>query len=1073
MREKLNFLRDEIVSELQLFRENNGNVTLGFFNSDELRHFVRDSYTMRCQRRSWDDSDFDNLFNIVKEELRAVTQITVGASKALTGHRPQTWLNKDRENIIGWEGNGLNTYRERYFEYLRRMERPERVLNETKSSSMNIVRKLGDPESTNPFYVKGMVIGSVQSGKTANFNAVINSAVDVGYKLIIVMSGIMEDLRKQTQERIIKEVIGPQIGGEYIGVGAINFFNTTNGDRVLRSITSEDFEFNRNRVDPLAFSLHEYNIIVCKKNVSVLQNILLWLSDFRNGQELLNVPLLIVDDECDNASLNNMGARGGRYASVINKEIRAILNLFSKKTYLGYTATPFANLLQYREQAFAENVLSFTVNNQPYEFSITGDLFPEDFIELLSPPSNYVGIKQFFETRNEKIRKIDQLVAPHLHLDDYYGAFPARVSRQDGSIPVRVDDFDMPSRSVKPTDPFPQFLPNSLKDAVKCFIITIALRKLRSETPGIMASNLYQPHHTMLIHVSRFSNWQNRTKKLLQEYYNELVNQITNAPFTDNVFDDLERVWTRYYHDIVHNILQYLPQGYVDPYMFPSDFISVRNYIPSAAENIEIMALNTTTKSTDNLDFRVKVAGNGVKSGKKYIAIGGNRLSRGFTLEGLTISYFIRGTENADTLMQMGRWFGYRPGYLDCCKLFTTRESIEKFDQSSLIIEDLEEKFEQMEKEGKTPREFNLWILNNPDIIKLTRGSFLRGLTTMSLSFADTVQQSTQFRMDRNKIISAAEAFRSIASTRTWSSDLPGYYTFDTDQTGLWEFLSIENSMINLNTLGLREFLNNCAESNKMTNWKIVVKRNRMGTGSGNVYSTDITGLPDSIVSSIRRGPKEASQRESLIQHNIFKARNSTIITAKDFSVTLSSSEITEAESAFRLMKTEKFRQEGLSEEEIIQKLNNISYPDRAYRSKMDDTTGILMIYLIDLEKVFESTENEIDNELIDYASQKDLLGLNVPLIGYALGFPCEIRGVDQNTYVVREVIKEPQDMNQQELLVKLIEKGFDPEVLETKTKDQLIALLQGKEEADEDADEFAADDDTDEFTTAVVPEEE
>ena len=214
---------------------------------------------------------------------------------------------------------------------------------------------VGDPSNSDPFFVRGMVVGSVQSGKTTNFNGVINSSVDMGYKLVIVLSGITEDLRSQTQERIETEVIGPKISGnKYLGVGEICRMEELNVE--VNCTTSRKSDFKK-EIAQGNTQIERYNILVVKKNVSVLKNILLWLNDFVDeNNPVLKEPLLIIDDEADNASLNNMGHKGKEYATQINKEIRAILALFHQKTYLGYTATPFANVLQFVCSYFAQGV---------------------------------------------------------------------------------------------------------------------------------------------------------------------------------------------------------------------------------------------------------------------------------------------------------------------------------------------------------------------------------------------------------------------------------------------------------------------------------------------------------------------------------------------------------------------------------------------------------------------------------------------------------------------------------------------------------------------------------------------
>ena len=382
--------------------------------------------------------------------------------------------------------------------------------------------------------------------KTGNFNAVINRSIDSGYGLVIVLSGIMEDLRSQTQKRIETDVIGEgrdvdtnTIGKK--GAGEIERFGKLGNSPVnqVKSITSPKSDFNRALLDN-DFSLNDVNVLVCKKNVSVLRNLIVWLHDcLDKNKERHNIPLLILDDEADNASLNNLGAKGRDYASKTNSQIRVLLGLFNIKTYLGYTATPFANVLQDRNSfSDKKHIEKYKFEGELFEkeLSRVNNIFPDDFIELLEPPSNYVGAKQIFETvtpiqnatdDNEKI----PLLAPAVY--DYIDDFPSRVYKDDPNTGIESftkDEWDerfgytghlnfdthseykKATRASKKDDLFPKKLPESLKDAIKCFFLALAIREYR--IPSMEKSELFQPHNTMLVHISRFTFWQKQNKGL-------------------------------------------------------------------------------------------------------------------------------------------------------------------------------------------------------------------------------------------------------------------------------------------------------------------------------------------------------------------------------------------------------------------------------------------------------------------------------------------------------------------------------------------------------------------------------
>jgi hypothetical protein len=1015
-REKIDLLKKLISSESKKFISENTSLTRSFFDDQKLKERIRKSFlAMELHFDDWgttSDADFNDFFNIALKEFKSTNPITVTESISLKKSKT-TWLTSDRQLKIGWGDEDLfNTYRDRYFEYLKRNGRSKNYIIENRKSSLSIIEKLADPYSEQEVLVKGLVVGSVQSGKTANFNGVINSAIDLGYRLIIVLSGITEDLREQTQKRIENDVIGDLIGlkgGSEIwrGVGAVTAFKVENKDVVVTSITSRSSDFTSKSFED-SFSLNSYNILVCKKNVSVLKNILISLSEKKGAQR--DIPFLIIDDEADNASLNNMGYKGKDYATKINMQIRSLLNMFSKRSYLGYTATPFANILQDRNEQ-SDKVYNTSKSGKTYQFNMIPNLFPDDFIELLYPPSNYIGIKQFFDTKQSNVIKIDSLIADPIN--DYLNSFPPRFVKETG---FPTFSKEKGTRSAKQDDDYPKVLPDSLKDAIKCFILTIAVRLSRK--PEMANSELYQPHHSMLIHISRFGIWQNTTKNKILEFLNGsdsevgILTQINNAKKGADILLEFERIWDKYYFYIMNNIKNLLPAGYEDDFITYRDFNKdVIRLLPEAIKNIEVKAINSITN--DKLHYPDKNDNN--FSEKKYIAIGGNRLSRGFTLEGLTINYFIRGTENADTLMQMGRWFGYRPGYLDCCKLFTTYDSIEKFNETSLIIEDLELKFEQLSRlPDRSPKDFTLWIRNNPDVIKLTRGNFLKNLKTLSLVFSDTVQQSTQFLLKKAMLIRSFDEFKNKVNNIAWENK-EGYYVYNTDQDGLLEFIDLPNVMNNLNILGLRGFLDSCKKTKKLNKWVIAIKK--IKTGEGQILLSKDSGLKFDINLITRRGPKEKeTSRKSLLEHNIFKARNSTIITPSDFSITLTEEEKSIVENSFRIDKKNEFIKKGISELDANDKAKEISIPDYVYRSAMDDSTGILIIYLMDLQKVFEVKDGVIDDELQLYRKENGFEDLNCPLIGYALGFPT-VKDVDGDEYTTQHVFdKSLNDMTIEEL---------------------------------------------------------
>ena len=237
----------------------------------ELADKIYSSLLIVAEHLNWphiDRGTFENYFEVIRKEVQSNHVTTIEQPRILSKSK-ETWLTESRKENITW------SYTERYLEYLRDQGRADPVVEEINSSSLKILRKLADPKAQSPTFVKGLVDGDVQSGKTGNFNAVINRSLDAGYKLIIVLSGIMDDLRSQTQARIDKDVIG-----DGKGVGLKQPFGHQGDESVFQviSITSEEADFNRSLAGGMP-SLNQANIMVCKKNVSILKNILLWLKD--------------------------------------------------------------------------------------------------------------------------------------------------------------------------------------------------------------------------------------------------------------------------------------------------------------------------------------------------------------------------------------------------------------------------------------------------------------------------------------------------------------------------------------------------------------------------------------------------------------------------------------------------------------------------------------------------------------------------------------------------------------------------------------------------------------------------
>lgn len=977
-----------------------------------------------------DEVTLKSYYETAKNQYLSVNPIDIDPSNSLTKEGFRTWLTTERKAEMkdSWH------YSNRYFTLLEKAGRSEKVIEETKRTSLDILERMGDPKSREEFYVKGLVVGSVQAGKTQNFNAVINRAIDSGYKLIIVLAGLMEDLRNQTQIRINSDVVGE---GEDIdtgkikdvGVGEIRKFGSQGDESVVQiiSVTSAKSDFKKTLLDA-DFSLNHTNILVCKNNVSVLRNLIVWLHDYlQENKDQHNIPLLILDDEADNASLNNEGKKGREYASKTNGHIRALLALFKRKTYLGYTATPFANILADRNDAPENNwIVKYKLRGQAEEKALqrVDNLFPDDFIVLLNPPTNYVGAKQLFETTKPIDNKAELKIPLVEIVDDSLENFPHRVyfdpnigaligvekivSQTEweekfgrfGSYLNFADykEYRKQTRSSKPGDNFPRKLPDSIKESILCFILSIAIRESRK--PAMVNSAMFNPHNSMLIHISRYTLWQNKLKELIDVYVRDLHSslQLDDPTNPNSIFATFERVWFKCYSEIIEHVSDYLPKGYDDEFLKPISFETIKNnFLTEAIKGIEVKAINSATG--DKLVYPKNTP-------KKYIAIGGNRLSRGFTLEGLSINYFVRSTDYSDALLQMGRWFGYRPGYLDCCKLFITSDSMGKYDLVTRTIEELETEFRKMEEKDRRPSDFIIRVKKHPGALKITRPAILRDTLEVNWSYQDSLEQSTNFDIRKEKIEAVWKQFRkNIAGKFKFESKKKadgtdaGFLLAQTDISGMLEILRQENNFGSDTCDSIIKFLERCQMVNKLRNWTIAIKttgRAKENEGKGTLKKVE-SNLPiDNLTMTVRRGPgKEESVRyfrEKFIHAKNFGAsgKSANLISAGlDMAILLSDVQIKSAEKEFVENKRQYYAEKYAewTTEQVNKKAREVNIPERVYREKMTDQEGLLVIYILDSYYVFLQEQDKEDSQLRTLVESEGI-DLNIPLIGYAIGFP-------------------------------------------------------------------------------------
>ncbi len=578
------------------------------------------------------------------------TQSQARGSQITSEFRP--WLRERKDEIDFYYWNRLRRY------YLEGGVLAPQVVATLDSVTDDLLDYAGNPNNASTGSRRGMVIGHVQSGKTTNYSALICKAADAGYRTIILLAGITNTLRSQTQERLDQTFIGKKSVFHALAQEPLPILTYAASKRFPAYGTSRDSDFTRDPGAGVVFSLAAHNepiIFVTKKNKAPLTKLRDWLIEQGHGSTITS-PLLLIDDEADNASINTAKDPGATTA--INAVIREILNLFERRTYIGYTATPFANIF---------------IDPDTNDAMLQDDLFPKHFIKTLDPPSTYIGAARVFASDGDLRPTMVKVV------DDYAAHLPLKHKSDD-----TVSD-----------------LPASLFTAVRVFLLTRAIRILRGQG---------RDHCSMMINVSRFNNIQEKVYGLVYAYLDRLKNAASVSaggprPLSDPLIAELNADFER----------EFIGSG-----------VRFEEVLPILREAATSVVTVTVNMKGGVLDYR----GNR-EYGLHVIAIGGLALSRGLTLEGLTVSYILRNTATSDTLMQMARWFGYRPDFEDLCRVYLPRIALDHYREIHGAIEELRGEVRRMQDLEMTPEHFGLKVRESPTAIKITAANKMRTATQM------------------------------------------------------------------------------------------------------------------------------------------------------------------------------------------------------------------------------------------------------------------------------------------------------------------------------------------------------
>ena len=576
----------------------------------------------------------------------------------------------------------------------------------------DIMNCLGNPNDAldKPRLRRGLIIGDVQSGKTATYTGLICKAADAGYKVVILLTGITENLRRQTQERIDEGIVGITLKKEgkiekypRVGVGL------DNKQIKATSVTStlNDFVGNCNKIT-MSLASNSLVLFVIKKNVSVLQRLFNWLREQNIDpvKGYVNVPMLLIDDEADNASVNTR--KDETDPTRTNKLIRQICNLFMNSTYVGFTATPFANVF---------------IDPDSVDAMQHADLFPEHFIYALEAPSNYVGADKIFYpegTFYHNLRYITDITEPDYASEEYKDL-----------VQNNLEVLNSGTFYYKHKKEWDGILPNSLRESILCFCLANVVRDLRgqSKEPRSMLVNMSRFIHVQKVITGHVAEWFEAVFNDIRVNFNEDASKNHHLP----LYGELRSLWEKHFSQ-------------VNDVTFAR--VSQKATLLAALEKIEVKMVNGSKQSA-SLNYKENPS-------LRVIAIGGLALSRGLTLEGLMVSYFYRNTATFDVLMQMGRWFGYRRGYEDLFQIWTSHTSALWYAEVAKASAELKNDIREMFDQQLTPKDFGIKVRDNCDELQITASNKMRTAVSkdMMYSFYGNIYDTPYItsKIEHNKI---------------------------------------------------------------------------------------------------------------------------------------------------------------------------------------------------------------------------------------------------------------------------------------------------------------------------------
>lgn len=681
-------------------------------------------------------------------------------------------------------------------------------IHDIEENSKTILNYLNDGSEKKTIH--GLVMGNVQSGKTANMGAVMSMAADYGWNLFIILSGIIESLRKQTESRFVSDLKSGNLAWLPIDNATLN---TTN---LISNLEFDD-------------SSRKRYFIVCLKNSNRLKTLLTWLNKDRNVKDKLRV--LLIDDEADQASLNTASITKAELTR-INDYITRIVNGNTNETdttqtaykamnYVAYTATPYGNFL----------------NESGRE-----KLYPSDFITVLSESDLYMGPKQIFGDH------VNGTMDGMPIINDIPGNHKKGKQKAEGDIALLDAISECDLKKLKAIQ-----LPQSLKDAICWFCICVAIQRYRKSKAPI----------SMLVHHSMKTKYHSNIATAIRRWLEHVPNE-DFLSLCNTVFDKQTKVFNpellaMTYPQYGKSLRLALPKDilpYPDFNLLQEDLLALKGNVHHIMlEDNSTLHYDTGIHlCVDNCKYEPVCDSRGDSTTPEvrliyptnlsicktyapaFLIIGGNTLSRGLTLEGLVCTYFSRKVNQADTLMQMARWFGYRINYETLPRIWMTKDNVKRFEFLSDLDIELRYDLLKYRSDDLTPDKVGPLIKKSHGVafLRITASNKMKKAKNAEMNFAGAHLQTTLFENDKeqlhNNLVIADKFINSLGKEDSKLSNGSHRVWTNIKFKKIWDNLLSKSKynisrMENLKTF--KEWIEKVTDSEMLNDWDIVLSGTR------------------------------------------------------------------------------------------------------------------------------------------------------------------------------------------------------------------------------------------------------